>query len=81
MNYLNHLIAYQKNPRLQKDGNHPSHIWLVYINEHDSIDAGKLSSIFKNTPLRLDSYVFAFFETDKGECILCHYHKAILAYF
>ena len=35
-------------------------------NENDSSDITTFSEMFKETPLRLDSYVFGFYEIDKG---------------
>ena len=42
-------------------------------NENDSSDITTLSKMFTKTPLRLDSYVFGFFETDKGNNLLNTY--------
>ena len=38
-------------------------IWLIHV---PFADITYLESIFKRTPLRLDSYVFAFYEDNKG---------------
>ena len=55
--------------------NVPSHFWLIYINHKHLIDRGNLSALFRKTPLRLDSYVFAFLQTEKGKIIATQINK------
>ena len=72
INYLNHLIAHQEVSLFKKVSKNssdinPSNIWMIHMNnENDSSDITTLSEMFKETPLRLDSYVFGFYEIDKG---------------
>ena len=77
MDYLNNLITQQQSSSFQKIPNNdsdvnPSHIWMVYLDSNSTKNNDKLASVFKKTPLRLDSYVFGFFEVDKCKNTLDH---------
>ena len=74
-NLLNKLLSTQENK--DSDSRHKkeetsSHIWLVHIEQDMPVNhVNKLSKIFMKAPLRLDSLLFAFFESDKGtKCVL-----------
>ena len=83
IDYLNNLIAQQQSPNFQNVQNNdlgvnPSHIWMVYLDNNSTKNIATLASVFKKTPLRLDSYVFGFFESDMCKNIVNHWSRLYL---
>ena len=64
---LNVLISRQHNLELLapigKSNDSSEDIWLIHV---PFAAAANLSNIFRKSPLRLDSHVFAFFSTHTG---------------
>ena len=86
IDYLNNLISQQQSSNFQNVQNNdldinPSHIWMVYLDSNSTKNIATLSSVFKKTPLRLDSFVFGFFENDECKNILSRWSTLYLIDF
>ena len=53
-----------------KQNGSSSHPWLIHIPAASGNDQTYLAKIFQQTPLRLDSNVFAFYEDNGSETMI-----------
>ena len=59
-------LLLMKNKENEADS-HITSITLIHIQSEVHVNISQVSKNFERQPLRLDSYVFVFFETEKGE--------------
>ena len=65
--HLNSLIRHQINADgLEMIQNRGSNNWLVQIPQEASANRTYIENIFRDTPLRIDSYVFGFLQEGIG---------------
>ena len=73
LDYIGTLLMYSKTgTNSTKEQKHDqkevgSDVWLIFLPQIPVKTDVSFSNIFKSAPLQLDSFVFAFYETNKGK--------------